>query len=149
MVLKSFIAAHELHVITTEVINPFEVTKRLDQCKTWLTGRRTVHMDVVLGKLEVPLLFFFLYGCIFFVRSTRARLMVSIKCILGKLAQKLSAFSLALEPREYKLLVMGDGFQIAPTNSFCCRHGQSWSDRDSGEFGFSWGSLVKVKTSSL
>ena len=63
--------------------------------------------------------------------------MVSIKCILGKLAQELSAFSLALEPREYKLLVMGDGFQIAPTNSFCCRHGQSSSDRDSVEFGFS------------
>ena len=75
-------------------------------------------MDVVLGKLEVPLLFFFLYGCIFFVRSTRARLMVSIKCILGKLAQELSAFSLALEPREYKLLVMGDGFQIAPQTHF-------------------------------
>lgn len=55
MVLKSFIAVLELHVITTEVINPFEVTKLLDLCKTWLTGRRTVDMDVVLGKLGVPL----------------------------------------------------------------------------------------------
>lgn len=36
-----------------------------------------------------------------------------IKCILRKLSQKLSAFSLALELREYKLLVMGDSFQIA------------------------------------
>lgn len=88
------------------------------------------------GQIRSTVADFFLYGCIFFVRSTRARLMVSIKCILGKLAQELSAFSLALEPREYKLLVMGDGFQFAPTNSFCGRHGQSSSDRDSGEFGF-------------
>lgn len=83
------------------------------------------------------LLIFSYMAAFLFVRSTRARLMVSIKCILCKLAQKLSAFSLALEPREYKLLVIGDNFQIAPTNSFRCRHGQSSSDRDSGEFGFS------------
>ena len=100
----------------------------------------TVDMVVVLGKLGVPLSVsvcrFFLIWLHFFLKKARL-IMVSIKCILCKLAQKLSAFSFALEPREYKLLVIGDSFQIAPINSFCCRHGQSSSDRDSGEFGFS------------